>query len=107
MASSSKSAAILAATTLLLLSSSPSTAFSTKSTSSSSTYYGINTPYKEAAYDPHAAAEYYKDRPAESLYRLTQIVGKSSGFIVGTILDEKFKREEEVSAAEKTLEFLT
>ena len=70
---------------------------STKSTQEETDTYGINAPYKEANYDPHAAAEYYKDRPIESFSRLTQIVGKSSGFIVDTILDAKFNREEEVS----------
>lgn len=69
---------------------------STKSAEASATY-GIDAPYKEANYDPHAAAEYYKDRPIESLSRLTQIVSKSSGFIVDTILDTKLNREEEVS----------
>lgn len=61
-----------------------------------STTYGIDAPYKEANYDPHAAAEYYKDRPIQSFSRLTQIVGKSSGFIVNTVLDEKFNREEQL-----------
>ncbi len=58
--------------------------------------YGIDAPYSEANYDPNAAAEYYKDRPVESLSRLSQIVGKSSGFIVDTLLDAKFNREERV-----------
>ena len=61
-----------------------------------STTYGIDAPYKEANYDPHAAAEYYKDRPIQSFSRLTQIVGKSSGFIVNTVLDAKLHREDEV-----------
>jgi hypothetical protein len=60
------------------------------------TTYGIDAPYSEANYDPNAAAQYYKDRPVESLSRLSQIVGKSSGFIVDTLLDAKFNREERV-----------
>lgn len=67
------------------------------STKSASPTYGNDAPYKEANYDPVAAAEYYKDRPIESFSRLTQIVGRSSGFIVDSILDAKFDREEEVS----------
>ena len=73
------------------------------SSSSSSTTdnltYGIDAPYSEANYDPNAAAKYYKDRPVESLSRLSQIVGKSSGFIVDTLLDAKFNREERVRAS--------
>ena len=65
--------------------------------SSAASTYGIDAPYNEANYDPQAAAEFYKDRPVESLSRLTQIVSKSSGFIVDTILDAKLNREEEVS----------
>ena len=61
--------------------------------------YGIDAPYSEANYDPNAAAEYYKDRPVESLSRLSQIVGKSSGFIFDTLLDAKFNREERVRAS--------
>ena len=61
--------------------------------------YGIDAPYSEANYDPNAAAEYYKDRPVESLSRLSQIVGKSSGFIVDTLLDAKFNREDRVRAS--------
>ena len=67
------------------------------STKSASPTYGNDVPYKEANYDPAAAAEYYKDRPIKTFSRLTQIVGRSSGFIVDSILDAKFDREEEVS----------
>jgi len=66
-----------------------------QSAKSKSTTYGIDAPYKEANYDPHAAAEYYKDRPIQSFSRLTQIVGKSSGFLVNTVLDTKLQREDE------------
>lgn len=62
--------------------------------------YGIDAPYSEANYDPLAAAKYYKDRPVESLSRLSQIVGKSSGFIFDTLLDAKFNREERVRIKE-------
>eukprot|EP00984_Skeletonema_dohrnii_P006492 scaffold2327_cov112-Skeletonema_dohrnii-CCMP3373.AAC.6 len=81
---------------------------STKSAEASATY-GIDAPYKEANYDPHATAEYYKDRPIESLSRLTQIVSKSSGFIVDTILDTKLNREEELvdQRSEELLELVS
>lgn len=69
------------------------------SSPSDSITYGIGAPYSEANYDPNAAAEYYKDRPVESLSRLSQIVGKSSGFIFDTLLDAKFNREERVRAS--------
>jgi len=72
--------------------------FSQQSTEkAASATYGIDAPYKEANYDPHAAAEYYKERPVESLFRLTQIVSKSSGFIIDTILDSKLNRVDRVS----------
>lgn len=58
--------------------------------------YGVDVPYGEASYDPHAAADFYKDRPIESISRLTQIVSKSSGFITDTILDTKLNREDKM-----------
>ena len=58
--------------------------------------YGIDAPYEEANYDPHAAQEFYKNKRIKSLSRLTQIAGKSSKFIADTILDTKLNREEEV-----------
>ena len=52
--------------------------------------YGVDAPYAEANYDPHAAAIYYKDRPIESISRLAKIVTKSSGFIISdSILGEE------------------
>ena len=73
-------------------------AVSSPSSTTDSITYGIDAPYSEANYDPNAAAEYYKDRPVESLSRLSQIVGKSSGFIFDTLLDAKFNREDRVRA---------
>ncbi len=47
-------------------------------------------PYKEANYDPHAADEFYEQRPMKSIGRFLQIAGKSSKFIVDTtIIDGK------------------
>lgn len=56
----------------------------------------MDVPYGEANYDPHAAADFYKDRPIESISRLANIVGKTSGFISDTYLDTKFGREDQV-----------
>jgi len=67
------------------------TTHQTTSSSSSSTYYGIDAPYQEANYNPQAAIEYYKNKRYETFVRLSQIIGKSSGFILNTILDEKLK----------------
>ena len=56
--------------------------------------YGIDVPYAEASYDPHAANIFYKSRPVASVIRLTQLVTKSSKFIIDTALDSKLNREE-------------
>jgi len=56
--------------------------------------YGINVPYAEASYDPHAANVFYKSRPIASVIRLTQLVTKSSKFVIDTALDTKLNREE-------------
>lgn len=50
----------------------------------------VTVPYKEANYDPHAADEFYEQRPMKSIGRFLQIAGKSSKFIVDTtVLDGK------------------
>jgi len=72
------------------------TAFFSSRNKKDSTTYGMDVPYREAKYDPHAAQEFYKDRPLESIARLTQIFAKSSGFLTTTTLDAKFQREEKV-----------
>ncbi|KAL7491244.1 LOW QUALITY PROTEIN: hypothetical protein ACHAWT_001431 [Skeletonema menzelii] len=76
------------------------------STKSTSPTYGIDAPYKEANYDPHAAAEYYKDRPIESFYRLTQLL---VDLRVDSILDAKLDREEELvdQRSEELLELIS
>ena len=56
--------------------------------------YGIDVPYDEASYDPHAANIFYKSRPVASVIRLIQLVTKSSKFIIDTALDSKLNREE-------------
>merc|ERR1712127_899796 len=58
--------------------------------------YGVDVPYQEASYDPHAAIKFYQNRRLSKISRLTQIVGKSSGFIAGTVLDSKLNREEKL-----------
>mmetsp|Transcript_10577 Transcript_10577/g.23083 ORF Transcript_10577/g.23083 Transcript_10577/m.23083 type:complete len:828 (-) Transcript_10577:102-2585(-) len=81
----------------------------TTSPTATSETYKTDVPYREASYDPHAAADFYKDRPVESLSRLTKIVSKSSGFITGTILDTKLNREEELvdQRSEELLELVS
>ncbi|KAL7525902.1 hypothetical protein ACHAXR_001209, partial [Thalassiosira sp. AJA248-18] len=73
------------------------------------TAYGVDVPYQEAKYDPHAAAEFYKDRPVESFSRLTKVVGKSSKFIADTVLDAKLNREDQVvdQRSEELLELVS
>ena len=68
---------------------------------SSAKTYGVDVPYQEASYDPHAAAKFYQNRRLDKISRLTQIVGKSSGFIAGTVLDSKLNREEKVRLLER------
>lgn len=63
--------------------------------------YGVDAPYQEACYDPHAANEFYQNRRLDKISRLTQIVGKSSGFIASTVLDSKLNREEKVRLLER------
>ena len=68
---------------------------------SSAKTYGVDVPYQEASYDPHAADEFYQNRRLDKISRLTQIVGKSSGFIASTVLDSKLNREEKVRLLER------
>jgi len=58
--------------------------------------YGVDVPYKEAAYDPLAADAFFRARPLPALGRLAQLIVKSSGFIAAVILDKKLGREEQM-----------
>jgi predicted unusual protein kinase regulating ubiquinone biosynthesis (AarF/ABC1/UbiB family) len=58
--------------------------------------YGVDAPYLEANYDPHAADAFYKSRKLASILRLTQLVSKSSSFVTNAVLDTKLNREEEM-----------
>jgi predicted unusual protein kinase regulating ubiquinone biosynthesis (AarF/ABC1/UbiB family) len=58
--------------------------------------YGVDVPYKEAAYDPSAADAFFRARPLPALRRLAQLIFKSSGFIAAVILDKKLRREEQM-----------
>jgi len=71
--------------------------------------YGINAPYAEASYDPHAAELFYRDRPLSSFTRLAQLVTRSSSFIADTILDTKLNREEKMveRRSQELLELIT
>ena len=58
--------------------------------------YTTDAPYREAAYNPGAASDFYKNRRVQSIGRLTQIASKSGKFVVDTVLDSKLKREEKM-----------
>ena len=55
--------------------------------------YGVNVPYKEAAYDPEAADSFYRARPLQTFRRLVQLARLSGGFVALTLLDKVLKRE--------------
>ena len=56
-----------------------------------------DVPYPEAAYDPHAAEEFYSKRPVESAARLAKIVTRSLGFVADTAMDSRLGREDEMA----------
>eukprot|EP00614_Pseudopedinella_elastica_P005859 CAMPEP_0172590974 /NCGR_PEP_ID=MMETSP1068-20121228/9682_1 /TAXON_ID=35684 /ORGANISM="Pseudopedinella elastica, Strain CCMP716" /LENGTH=846 /DNA_ID=CAMNT_0013387185 /DNA_START=196 /DNA_END=2736 /DNA_ORIENTATION=+ len=56
--------------------------------------YQADAPYKEAAYDPAAADEFFRARPLATVGRVGQLLGKSSGFISSILLDKRLGREE-------------
>ena len=59
--------------------------------------YSQDVPYKEADYQPAAAADFFRARPLVSLRRLTQLATLSGGFIASLLLDKVLKREEDDS----------
>ena len=59
-------------------------------------YGSMETPYKEAAYDPEAADAFFRARPVATLTRLFQLTQLSGSFIASTVLDKKLGREEEM-----------
>jgi predicted unusual protein kinase regulating ubiquinone biosynthesis (AarF/ABC1/UbiB family) len=71
--------------------------------------YGVDVPYKEAAYDPAAAELFFRARPLESLGRLGQLLTKSSGFIASILLDKTLDREERMvdQRSQELLELVT
>ena len=58
--------------------------------------YGVDVPYAEAAYDPEAAAAFFKARPIASLRRLLQIVSLAGGFVLSVAIDKRLGREEQM-----------
>ena len=71
--------------------------------------YGVDVPYKEAAYDPAAADAFFRSRPLPALGRLVQLIVKSSGFITNVVLDKKLGREEQMveQRSQQLLELVT
>ena len=71
--------------------------------------YGVDVPYKEAAYDPDAADAFFRARPIASLRRLLQLTQLSGGFILLTLIDKQFGREEAMTdrRSEQLLELVT
>ena len=60
-------------------------------------HYSDDVPYREAAYDPEAASQFYHSRPIASTLRLTEIVTKTSKFVIDTLLDTSLKREDKMA----------
>ena len=71
--------------------------------------YGVDVPYKEAQYDPDAADAFFRARPIASLRRLLQLTQLSGGFILLTLIDKRFGREEAMTdrRSEQLLELVT
>jgi predicted unusual protein kinase regulating ubiquinone biosynthesis (AarF/ABC1/UbiB family) len=68
--------------------------------------YGVDAPYAEASYDPHAANTFYESRPIASIIRLTQLVTKCSGFVADTVLDANLFNREEQMVEQRSQELL-
>ena len=60
--------------------------------------YGVDAPYKEAAYDPLAAEDFFRARPLQALRRALQIAQQSGGFVMALVLDRILKREDQMTA---------
>lgn len=68
-----------------------------------------DAPYSEAAYNPHAASEFYQNRKLQSISRLSQILSRSVGFIASTVIDSKLGKEDETveKRSEELLELIS
>ena len=58
--------------------------------------YGVNVPYKEAAYDPVAADAFFRKRPVATARRAFQLTRLSGGFILATVVDRLLKRQDDM-----------
>ena len=58
--------------------------------------YAVDVPYQEAEYDPAAASAFFEKRPLVAIRRALQIVRRSGGFVISTLLDKKLGREEQM-----------
>ena len=58
--------------------------------------YGVDVPYKEAAYDPVAADAFFRKRPVATARRALQLARLSGGFILATVVDRLLKRQDEM-----------
>ena len=58
--------------------------------------YGVDVPYKEAAYDPVAADAFFRKRPVATAKRAFQLARLSGGFILATVIDRLLKRQDEM-----------
>ena len=58
--------------------------------------YGVDVPYKEAAYDPVAADAFFRKRPVATVKRALQLTRLSGGFILSTVVDRLLKRQDDL-----------
>ena len=71
--------------------------------------YAVDVPYQEAEYDPAAASAFFEKRPLVAIRRALQIVRRSGGFVISTLLDKKLGREEQMvdRRSQELLELVT
>ena len=69
---------------------------SSSSASQTADIYGVDVPYKEAAYDPVAADAFFRKRPVATAKRAFQLTRLSGGFILATVIDRLLKRQDEM-----------
>jgi hypothetical protein len=73
--------------------------------------YGVDVPYREAAYDPTAAAAFFRGRPLASFRRIADLARLSGSFVALVAADKALKRDgdEAVVAArsQQLLELVT
>ena len=58
-------------------------------------------PYGEAAYDPAAADDYFRNHPLDALGRLVQLSSLSGGFILALILDRAFGKADDAVTVDR------